>query len=281
LKICSEWEARATRDLTSFSSQPEFRDPSLVVGFAEDAGGVGGGVAQHLIAKLDGESFCDVDPAAFFPLGGVTVQDDVAQFPEDKLYSVSRPDLVVFSGNEPRLERLEFLRAVLDVAEHYCRVVEMYTVSGIMSSIAHTTPRSTLAVFNQPDLQKRLRTYDLDSMTWEGQPALNSFLLWAAQRRDIPGVSLWPTVPFYLASVGDPAARRKVLQFLDTRFELGLDLSDLQAEVAKQNERLAELRSSSSEVDNLIEKLEVSMALTQEEGEKLTTEVTEFLRRGD
>jgi proteasome assembly chaperone (PAC2) family protein len=222
-----------------------------------------------------------VDPAGFFPLSGVTVQDDVAQFPQDKLYCVSRPDLVILAGNEPRLERLGFLQAILDIAEHYCGIVELYTVSGIMSSVAHTSPRRILAVFNEPEIQKRLRSYDLDNMSWEGQPALNSFLLWAAQRRDIPGVSLWPAVPFYLSGIGDPAAHKKVLEFLDARFDLGLDLSDIDEAVAKQNEQLAELRSRSSEIDNYIEKLEVNLALTQEEGEKLAREVAEFLRQGD
>ena len=191
---------------------------------------------------------------------------------------MSRPDLVLLAGNEPRLDRSGFLQTILDVAEHRCGVVELYTFSGIMSSAAHTTPRSVLAVFNQPEIQESLQGYGLDSMTWEGQPAFNSFLLWAARQRGIPGASLWPTVPFYLAAVGDPEARRKVLGFLDARFDLGLDLSDVDEEVARQNERLAELRSRSSEVNGYIERLETDLALTQEEGEKLAGEVADFLR---
>ncbi len=268
-----------TRDPTSFCAQPRFSDPSLLISFAEDAGGVANGVARYLIEKLDGCSFAEIEPAGFFPLGGVAVRDNVAQFPEDRFYSLSREDLALFAGSEPQIERFGFLQRVLDVAEHYCKAADLYTVSGIMSSVAHTAPRSILAVFNQPELQRRLRSYDLDNMTWEGQPALNSFLLWAAQRREIPAVSLWTTVPFYLASVGDPASRRRVLEFLDARFDLGLDLSDIDEEAARLNERLARLRSGSSEVDNLIEKLEVSLALSQEEGAKLAGEVAEFLKQ--
>jgi len=270
-----------TRDPISFCAQPRFSDASLLVAFAEDAGGVASGVAGHLIDRLEGCSFAEIQPDGFFPLGGVAVRDNVAQFPEDRFYSLSREDLALFSGSEPQIDRFGFLQRVLDVAEHYCKVVDLYTVSGIMSSVAHTAPRSILAVFNQPELQRRLRSYDLDNMTWEGQPALNSFLLWAARRREIPALSLWTTVPFYMASVGDPASRRKVLEFLDARFDLGLDFSEIDGETARLNERLATLRSRSSEVDNLIEKLEVGMALSQEEGTKLVGEVTEFLRQAE
>ena len=249
------------------------------MGFAEDAGEVGSGVAQYLTGGLEGGSFCEIDPAGFFSLGGISVRDNVALFPEDKFYSLSRQDLVVFTGSEPRLERPGFLQAVLDVAER-CGVVEICTVSGLMSSMAHTAPRRVLAVFNKPELREKLRGHELDYMTWEGQPALNSFLLWSAGRRDIPGVSLWLTVPFYLAAAGDPAARKKALEFLDARFDLGLDLSDISEEAARQDQRLAELRIRSPEVDGCIEKLEKDLAVTQEEGQRLAGDVAEFLRSG-
>ena len=276
-----ERRLRKTRELFSFSRQPELQNPSLIVGFSEDAGRLAPKVIDCLNAKIKGESFCEIELSEFFPLGGVAVEDNIAQFPESKFYCGERNDLVIFKGSEPRFEWYQFLQTVLDVAEHHCKIKELYTISGTISSIAHTTPRSILTVFNRQEFQKQLRGYGLKNMNWEGQPALNSFLLWVAERRNIPGVSLWPVVPFYLAGVDDSKAQKKVLEFLDKRFGLGIDFSDINEEVVKQNEKIAQLRSISPEVDNYIQKLESNLTLNEEESEKIVRGVAEFLRRRD
>jgi len=268
-------------DLFRFCRQPELQNPSLIVGFSEDAGELAPKVIDYLNEKIKGESFCEIEPSEFFSLGGVAIENDVAQFPESKFYCGERKDLVIFKGSEPRLERYQFLQTVLDVAVHHCKIKELYTISGTISSIAHTTPRSILTVFNQPEFQEKLQGYGLEDMNWEGWPALNSFLLWVAERRNIPGVSLWPVIPFYLAGVDDWEAQKRVLEFLDERFGLGIDFSDINEDVAKQNEKIAQLRTRSPEVDNYVQKLESNLTLTEEESEKLVREVEEFLGRKD
>jgi predicted ATP-grasp superfamily ATP-dependent carboligase len=138
-----------------------------------------------------------------------------------------------------------------------------------------------LTVFNQPEFQEKLRGYGLEDMDWEGLPALNSYLLWVAERRNIPGVSLWPVIPFYLAGVDDLKAQKRVLEFFDKRFGLEIDFSDINEDVVKQNEKIAELRTRSPEIDKYVQKLESNLTLTDEESEKLARELGEFLRRKD
>ncbi len=273
----SRGEGRKVTDLFRFHRQPQLQNPSLIVGFSEDAGKLAPRVIDYLNEKIKAESFCEIEPSEFFPLGGVAVENDIAQFPESKFYCGERKDLVIFKGSEPRFGRYQFLQTILDVVEQHCKIKELYTISGTISSVAHTTPRSILTVFNQPEFQKRLRGYGLENMNWEGWPALNSFLLWVAERRNIPGVSLWPVVPFYLAAVDDWEAQKRVLEFLDKRFGLGIDFSDINDDAAKQNEKMAELRTRSPEVDNYVQRLESNLTLTEEENERLAREVEEFL----
>jgi len=275
----SRGEARKITDLFRLYRQPELQNPSLIVGFSEDAGRLAPKVIDYLNENIKGESFCEIEPSDFFSLGGVAVEDDIAQFPESKFYFSEGKDLVIFKGSEPRFERYQFLQTILDVAEHHCRIKDLYTISGTISLVAHTTPRDILTVFNGLEFQKELRGYGLEDMDWEGPPALNSFLLWVAQRRSIPGVSLWPVIPFYLAAVDDSKAQKRVLEFLDKRFGLGIDFSDINEDLAKQSEKIAQLRTRSPEVDDYIQRLESNLTLTQEESEKLVNEVEEFLRR--
>jgi len=267
------------KELVNIRSQPDLENVSLIVGWQEDAGKLGPKVIDYLNSHIRGKRFCEIKPVKFFPLGGVAIDNNIARFPVSRFYAGTRKDLVVFDSNQPSHERYQFLNSVLDVGEYYCKIKELYTVSGTISLIAHTTPRRLLAVFNQPEFQRRLRQHGLEDMTWEGSPAINSFLLWLAQRRDIPGVSLWPEVAFYLAATEDPKAVKSVLSFFNGRFDLGLDFSGVDSQIKAQSEKIARLRREDPEIDKHIRTLEVGLSLNEEEQFKLARGVTEFLEK--
>ena len=186
---------------------------------------------------------------------------------------------MLFKSEEPRYEKYKFLNAVLDLAEYHYQTKELYTVSGTPSFTAHTNPRRILTVFNQPGFQKKLRGYGLVDMDFEGQPAISSYLLWIAKRRGIPGVSLWPEVPFYLAAREDPQAIKLTLSFLDKRFNLGLDFGELDLEIRKQYEKISRLRVENPEINKSISWLESRLSLGEEEQMKLAREIYELLEK--
>lgn len=256
---------------------------SLVVAWSEDAGKLGPKVVDYLNRKLGGQESAEIAPEDFFPLDGVSIEDDVAQFPASKFYWCRENNLVVFKSTPPRSEWYEFLNSVIDIAEGVCEVKELYTIGGMVSANAHTAPRLMFAVANSPEVKEVLGQYDvandLDFETPPGQrPTLNSFLLWIAKRRNIPGANLWVPIPFYLVAVEDPCAWRKAAGFLDTRFGLGIDFEELDDKVAKQNQKIAKLRNQLPEIDGYINRLESSLSLTGDESEKLVEEVEELLR---
>ncbi len=261
----------------SVYSQPELENASLIVGWKEDEGKLGAEVIGYLNEHIKGKNFCEIEPVKFFPLDGVAIDNNLVQFPTSRFYAGERKDIVLFESNEPVYRRYEFLNCLLDVAEHYCNIKYLYTVSGTISAIAHTSPRKLLTVFNQSEFQKRFRGYDLVDMTWEGPPAINSFLLWLAQRRGIPGLSLWPEITFYLATTEDPRAAEVVLSFFDRKFNLGLDLSGLNLKIRNQNEKIILLRKQEPQIDKYIRTLEVGISLSNEEQLTLVRKVTDFL----
>lgn len=268
-------------DLIKFTWQPEFKNPSLIVGWEEDAGKLGLRVIDYLNKKLMSQSFCQIKPVDFFSLGGVAIEGDIAQFPESKFYVGERNDLFTFISEFPHFNPYKFLNAILDVAEHYGNIQELYTISGTASFIAHNTPRRILAVFNQPAFQKKLQGYGLKDMTWEGPPHINSYLLWVAKKRGVPGVSLWPQIPFYLAAIEDPQSIKQTLSFLEKRFTLGLDLGELDEKIKDQRIRIAQLRETNPEINRSIEMLETGITLNEEEQMKLAEEVPKFLKKRD
>lgn len=265
-------------------AEQDIQGASLVVGWTEDAGRLGSKVIDYLNGKLGGQELGELEPAGFFLLGGVSVEDDVARFPESKFYYCREKNLVTFKSAPPQAEWYAFLNSVLDVATRYCHVKEVYTVGGMVSVSAHTAPRGLLATASSPEMKRVLAGYDLardvDYETPPGQrPTLNSFLLWVARRRNIAAAGLWVTVPFYLAAAVDPQACGKPLDFLDRRLGLGLDFMELDGEVELQNTRIAALRDRSPDIDGCISKLERNESLTADENEKLLREIEGAVNR--
>lgn len=265
---------------------PELTSSTLIIGWNEDVGRLGTGVIDYITDILAGVKFAEIDPTHFFPLGGVAVDKDVAQFPESNFFYCQDKQLVLFKSNFPRFDWYKFLDTVLEVAQHICHVREIVTIGGMVYMGAHTTPRQLLAVANSRALRDTLAQYELtcnlDYDTPPGQrPTLSSYLMWVAKKRNIPAASLWVPIPFYFIEIDDPRSWKKVLQFFNIRLNLGLDFTELNNYSTKLNERMAQLRQRSLEIDSYIQKLESNILLTQEESEKLAHDVYQFLNESN
>jgi proteasome assembly chaperone (PAC2) family protein len=265
--------------------RPKIESSSVVIVWNQDVGRLGLKVADYLISQLKGREIGEISPEGFFSLSGVTVEYDVAQFPESKFYWCRNENLVIFKSDIPRFNWYGFIALVLDIAQKYFKVKHVYTVGGMVMPSVHTAPRTLLSVVNSVEMKRTLGSHevihDMDYETREDQrPTFSSYLLWAAKARDIPGVCLWVPVPFYLMTIEDLQACKKVLEFLDRHLELNIDFADIDNKVAEQNQKIAEARSQFPELDGYIGKLESNLGLTAEEGEKLVKEMDELLRRG-
>jgi len=264
-------------------TRPKFDSSTVVVVWNQDVGRLGPKVADYLTGQLDGQELGEISPEGFFSLSGITVEDDIAQFPESKFYRCQNEDLVIFRSDIPRFDWYGFINLVLDIAEKYFKVKHIYTVGGMVLPSAHTTPRTLLSVVNSTEVKKILSKYDIvDNMDYETRedqrPTFSSYLLWAAKMRDIPGACLWVPVPFYLMTVEDPQACKKVLEFLNRHLELNISFADIDNEVAEQNQKIALARGRFPDLDGYISKLESNLDLTADEGEKLVKEIDELLR---
>ncbi len=262
---------------------PGMENSTLLVAWDEDATKLGGRVSDYLIERLGGRGFAEIEPEGFFPLAGVSVDDNIVQFPECRFFYCRRQNLVICKSSPPRSNWFRFMDLVLDLGERYCDVRQVYTFGAMVALSAHTAERSLLAVASSPQMREELLPYDLvmdvDYETAAGQrPTLSSFLLWVAQKRGLEAASLWVPVPFYLLTNEDPRAWKRILGFLDRRLRLKLDLSALDEEIAAQDRRISEIASRSPLLSHYIRRLQSNLSLTQEENEKLVKEIEQFLK---
>ncbi|MBI2856867.1 MAG: PAC2 family protein [Chloroflexi bacterium] len=265
-------------------AEPQLQDATLVVAWAGDAGRLGPGVVEHLDRRLGGKTFAEIEPVAFFPLNGVAIADDVARFPESKFNYCPDKSLALLKSDPPAWEWHDFLNTLLDVAQQRCHVKEILTLGGMVSVATHTAPRPLMAVSNSPEMARNLSQYDIspgvDYDTHPTQrPTMSSYLLWLAQKRNIPAASLWVAVPFYLVAVEDPRAWSRAAAFLNEKLGLAVDLAELDERAAGQDRSIAEVRERSPDLDGLFRKLESATSLTPEESERFVRGIGEALRR--
>ncbi len=264
--------------------KPSIQNGSLIVAWSEDAGALGISVIDHLIHKLGAEEFAELDPSGFFSLHGVSVVNDVARFPQCKLYCCEQKNLVLLLSNPPQSNWYKFLNAILTIAENDCQVRTIYTIGGMISLAAHTQSSKLLATANSAELKNTLQQYGLtrtmDYETPQGQrPTLSSYLMWLAQRRGIAAATLWVPISFYLVNIEDPRACRKAIEFFDRILGLAVNTTDITNKIAVQDQKIAEIKQQLPEIAESIQKLEDNMGLDEEESEHLIKRMSELLRK--
>lgn len=257
---------------------PGAKEPFLVIGWSPDAGEVGWRVSNYLRKHLPLREGEEIEPLGFFSLSGVEIKGDVLRFPQAKFFFLEGKDFILLQSDQPASKRYQFLSKVLDLAAKKFNARGVYTIGGLVSMIAHTDARKILAVVNGEELKESLAAYDLDmGLDYQGTTSMSGFLLWVARQRNIPAASFWVNVPFYLAEKTDPKANKAVLSFLNRRFDLGVDLEELDREIEIQEEQLSRLRKTNQEVDEYIARLELNVGLTQQEVGKLVEEINKAM----
>lgn len=257
---------------------PNLQNPSLIVGWqTQDVGKIGTKVIDFLNEKLGGKEVVRIKTIDFFSSGGVKIENNIARIPESKFFACEKNALLLFKSDEPEYEWHRFLNSVLDIAQYSFKIKELYTVNGNPSLIPHTRYRRMLTVFNKPEFGEEIGRYGLLGMNYEGPPAMSSFLLWLARRRNIAGVSIWVDIPFYLAPLEDPVAQKEVLEFFNRRFNLRVDLREIDLEALDQNKKMAQLSEQNAEIRRLFNLLESGISLDGEEQLRLTRQIYEIL----
>lgn len=271
------------RDPLNLFQQPEFNYSTLVVGWNSDVGRLGEAVTSFLKNKLNGQLFYEIEPSDYFPLGSVSIEDDMVQFPESKFYYCPQHNLVIFISAQPVFESYQFLTRVLEVARKYYKIKEIYSVGGVASLNTHPVPRQIFGSYNSVEVKNELSAYDifsdLDYETPVGQkPTLNAYLLWIARRKNLAGADLSVPIPFYFIAVDDFTAQKKVLDFFNRRFQIGLNLSEFDASIDKQNKKLDEIVSVYPEVGDYFIRLERNLHLSEDENVKIVKVIEEYLK---
>lgn len=268
------------RDCFEIILQPALKDPTLITGFGgwPNAGEVATWVVKYLIQTMGATKCAEIHPEAFYDMSQQRPVCSISgglirnmAFPTNAFYAVqiTEPDpraLVLFIGQEPHLQWPRFVEVFLDVAQQF-GVRELYTVGGLYDNIPHTVAPRVSGLTNREKRLELFPTLDINPSEYEGPVSIHSHLLMAAGQRDIPSVSLWGHVPYYIQS-NNAKTCLAILQRLQTLLNIKLNLEDVRHAAELLDEQIDRIIQTKPELREYIQSLEQDYAsgeLTQKE----------------
>ena len=293
-------------DAVYLQHPPALRSPIFVMAFAgwNDAAESATLAARYLVDRLGGERFAAIPPDDFFQFSDQrpTVRLDEAgqrqiTWPANEFY-FCRPahlprDLVVGVGIEPHLQWGRFGRSILEIARR-CRVEMAVTLGAFLAGESHTGPVPTISLATDPGLVAHM---DIERSRYEGPTGIVGVLHSLMQDERVPAVSLWASVPHYIAALPNPKASLALLGRLRELCRLPLDLGDLEHSAANFDRQVEDAISQDPKIARYVSQFQESGEVDPEEeaegedalpgepaeelppGEQIADEIERFLRR--
>ena len=282
---------------------PPLKDPVLIAAFAgwSDAAQSATSAARFLTGFWEANRFAEIDPEEFYDF---TEQRPHIRLTDGDLREITWPqnecfyyrrdgaehDFLVFVGIEPSLRWRLFTDTMLEIIRRQ-NVSLVVTLGGLLADVPHTRPVRVTGSASSPRAASRLRGLAVSTSRYEGPTGIAGVLQDALRRNDIAAASIWANCPHYISATANPRATAALLERLDTLFDLGLDLRDLQRAGERFEAEVSEAVAGDPDAAAYVRQLEERADAEQEpetgappsqplpSGDIVVRELEEFLRR--
>jgi len=262
-----------------------------------DAGEAATSAVNLLLADRPYDRVLSVDPELYFDYQYTrpTVETDGEgrrrlRWPEATLHrplprpgdaDVGGTEFWVLTGVEPARAWQAFAAEFVDVALRE-DVTGFVTLGSMMADVPHTRP---ISIFAGSDSETLRSSLGLERSTYEGPVGVLSVLGDAAERAGIPSVSLWASVPHYVA--GHTPSPKATLALLDRLEELAaadVPRGTLAAEAATWEATIDAAAADDDEMREYIHQLEQARDTVESpeaSGDAIAQAFESYLRRSD
>lgn len=266
-------------------------DPVVVIAFGgwSDAGNAVSDALDHLRDQSDATLAWDMgdeyyDLQATRPVISGTGTDREILWPSTMI-SVGRLvdatgkdlDLVLVQGPEPNL-RWEMFAGQLVSALRSTHPRLVLVLGALLSDHPHTLPVPISRSSSNPDVRSR---FGADEHTYEGPTGITGVVTHACERIGLPTMSLWATLPHYVAHTPSPKATLAVLQHVETLLDANLDLGELARQARRWEMDVSEFVESDDELNEYVTSLieDHGDDPTDGSGDAIAAEFERYLRR--
>lgn len=274
--------------MSGVRSLKNLRRPVIIAAFGgwNDASEAASNVIDHVAELTNAELAFALEPDEFydFQVNRPTIvktseQERTIQWPTTEVLvaSLADRDLVLVGGPEPNMKWRTFCARL--ISAFVTVKPEMVVLLGaLLTDAPHTRPVPVTGTCSDPALAAELA---LQASTYEGPTGIVGVLAAECAVVGIPVVSLWASVPHYVAEPPNPKATVALLSRLEDVLDCPLDAGELLEQAVQWEEQVNDLASEDTEITAYITTLEERRDEAQKEpsGDAIAAEFQRFLRR--
>jgi predicted ATP-grasp superfamily ATP-dependent carboligase len=256
------------------------RGPTMICAFEgwNDAGDAASTAVSFIGAALGAERFAHVESEEFYDFqanrprirladeqGRRELEWPSVEFSAARLAEGSGRDLVLVQGVEPSLRWRSFSTLVVELAEAL-GVKMVVTLGALLADVPHTRPVAMTGFSSDPALMRR--TGAPRRSDYEGPTGIVGVLHSMASDAGLPAMSLWASVPHYVAAAPSPKAALALVRRMEDLVEISIDTAELEEAAAGYERQVGLAVSSNPEVQAFVDRLERDEDEQEDEDER-------------
>ena len=248
--------------------RPELRAPVMVCAFKgwNDAGEAATAALSYIGGSFDTRDVAEIDPEEYYDFTAVRptvrlTEGDVRriEWPENRITVApvqgADGDLVLFHGVEPSLRWRRFTDEVIGVAREL-GVSTVITLGALLADVPHSRPVAITGITSDDALIERL---GFEPPSYEGPTGIVGVLQRACADAGLPAVSLWASVPHYVAASPNPKVALALVRAFEGATTLAVDGAELEEAAEDYERQVTAAVASDPEVKAFVERLETAM----------------------
>jgi proteasome assembly chaperone (PAC2) family protein len=278
-----------------FEDSPRLSRPVMVCAFEgwNDATEAASGAVAFLRSRWQADKFATLDPETFYDFQvrrpRVTLVDGITRrvtWPQGDFFHAPIPgadrDAILFLGVEPNFRWRAFVRQFVELAKD--REAELVvTLGALLADVPHTRDIRVVGTAGRPDTVERL---GLVSSRYEGPTGITGVLHDAMATAGLESVSLWASLPHYVASGPNPKGTVALVKRFGELVGSEIDTTELEGAATAWMAKVSEIVAANPEIGMYVRQLEAvhdqreagQEADEIEMGEELVEELERFLR---
>lgn len=260
-----------------WTHRPALRRPVLVAAFGgwNDAGDAASAAVEFIrarfepaeVARIELEDYLDFTetrPTARL----VDSHTRAIDWPATTIAAAEVPgadnDIVVVQGPEPALRWRRYCETVITIAQEL-DVRRVVTLGSLLADVPHSRPVHVTGIGSDTSLLDRL---GFAPTSYEGPTGITGVLNYESGRMGMPSVSLWASVPHYVAAAPNPKVALALVRAFEGAAGLAVDATDLEQAAEDYERQVNAAVASDPEVKAFVERLESAMdEVTEDDGE--------------
>jgi len=260
-------------DEVRWRDRPALRDPALVCAFKgwNDAGEAATAALGFLIDSFDATEVASIDPDDFYDFTAVrpTVRlaggrTRVIEWPANRVYAAriagAERDLLLLQGAEPSLHWKHFNELVLGISRAL-GASTLITLGALLADVPHSRPVPMTGIGSDQDLVER---FGFERSNYEGPTGIVGVLHHACAAAGLPAISLWASVPHYVAAAPNPKAALALIRAFEGVAGVAVDASELEESSEEYERQVSAAVASDPDVKSFVERLEETLDEVQD-----------------